>query len=221
MTRQVVTLTMGKAKAKKADGHIPQRHLRARISYLHRAAAYMHNLSPGKPPQTLDESPKELPSRGGSRDLHGKPTAGAVQSTEEFSSLHATPKTYQGHKGHDALRLVASGQTYRFVSHLRAVSLKGQIRLSAETKHSICKRCDSHLVVGSTATRNSENKSRGGKKPWAEVVVIGCNTCGVKKRFPVAAKRQPRRHIRDNDSKDDSKVELADLGHDAKAHTNS
>jgi len=212
---------MGKAKAKKADGHIPQRHLRARISYLHRAAAYMHSHSPGKPPQQLDETHGELQSRGGSRDLHGEPTADACQNTEEHSSLHATPNLHQGHNGNEALHLVGLGQTHRFVSHLRAVSLKGQIRLSAEMKHSICKRCDSRLVVGSTATRNMENKSRGGKKPWAEVLVISCNTCGVKKRFPVAAKRQPRRHVRDNDLKDDSKVELADVGYDTKAHATS
>ena len=221
MTRQVVTLTMGKAKAKKADGHISQRHLRARISYLHRAAAYMHSLSPGKPPQPLDENREVLPNSGGSRIMHGEPTTGASQVTEEPSSLHTTPDLHQGHRGNDALRLVGLGQTHRFVNHLWAVSLKGQIRLSAEMKHSICKRCDSHLVVGSTATRNMENKSRGGKKPWAEVLVISCNTCGVKKRFPVAAKHQPRRHVRDSDSKGDSKVELADVGYDAKAHTNS
>jgi len=212
---------MGKAKAKKADGHIPQRHLRARISYLHRAAAYMHSLSPGKPPQPRDENYEESPSRGASQILHGELTTGASQITEEPSSLHATPNLHQGHKGNDALHVVGFGQSHRFVSHLRAVSLKSQIKLSAEMKHSICKRCDSHLVVGSTATRSTENQSRGGKKPWAEVHVISCNTCGVKKRFPVAAKRQPRRDVRKKLSKDESKVELADSIGDTKAHNNS
>jgi len=212
---------MGKAKAKKADGHIPQRHLRARISYLHRAAVYMHSVSPGKPPHPLDENQEALPNKGGSRILHGEPTVGASQVTEEPSSLHATLDLQQGQKGNEVLRLAGLGQTHRLASHLRAVSLKGQIRLSAEMKHSICKRCDSHLVVGSTATRNMENKSRGGKKPWAEVLVISCNTCGVKKRFPVAAKRQPRRHVTNSNLKDGSIVELADASHNAKAHTNS
>lgn len=212
---------MGKAKAKKADGHIPQRHLRARISYLHQAAIYMHSLSPGSPSQPLNENHEAVPNRGGSRIPHGEPTAGAIQVTKEPSSPHTIPNLHQRPKGNNALRLAGLGQTHRFVSHLRAVSLKGQIRLSADMKRSICKRCDSHLVVGSTATRNMENKSRGGKKPWAEVLVVSCNTCGVEKRFPVAAKRQPRRHIRDNDLKDDSKVVLADANHDAKADTNS
>lgn len=212
---------MGKAKAKKADGHIPQRHLRARISYLHQSAVYMHSLSSSQPPQPPEENHQAVPNRERPRILHGEPTAGANQVTKEPSSPHATSNLHQEHTVNDTLRLVGLGQTHRFVNHLRAVSLKGQIRLTADMKRSICKRCDNYLVIGSTATRNIENKSRGGKKPWADVLVVSCNTCGVKKRFPVAAERQPRRHVTNNDSKDDSKMVLADASHETKADTQS
>ena len=77
-----------------------------------------------------------------------------------------------------------------FINHLKAVSLKGQVRLSSKMKHSICRRCDILLVPGFTSTSNLENKSRKGKKPWADVLVVTCTSCGAVKRFPVGAKRQ-------------------------------
>lgn len=30
-----------------------------------------------------------------------------------------------------------------------------------------------------------ENKSKGGKKPWAEIIVVECRGCKAMKRFPV------------------------------------
>jgi ribonuclease P protein subunit RPR2 len=52
------------------------------------------------------------------------------------------------------------------------------------------------LIYGSTCTNEVENKSKDGKKPWADVLVRRCATCGLEKRFPVAAKRQKRRSQR-------------------------
>ncbi|PSN63740.1 Rpr2-domain-containing protein [Corynespora cassiicola Philippines] len=75
-------------------------------------------------------------------------------------------------------------------SHLQTVSRKGQVRLSADIKRTVCKSCSTLLVPGRTSTQEIENKSKGGKKPWADVLVIVCLTCGAKKRFPVGAKRQ-------------------------------
>ena len=71
--------------------------------------------------------------------------------------------------------------------------MKSQIRLSPAIKRSLCKRCDALLVSGSDSTSRLENKSRGGKKPWADVLVVTCNSCGTVKRFPVGAKRQSKR----------------------------
>ncbi|RYP86163.1 hypothetical protein DL769_000775 [Monosporascus sp. CRB-8-3] len=68
-------------------------------------------------------------------------------------------------------------------------------------KHTICKYCDTLLVEGHTSTSFVENQSKGGKKPWADVLVVKCNTCGGLKRFPVQAPRQKRRPIREAESK--------------------
>lgn len=80
---------------------------------------------------------------------------------------------------------------------LRGVARKSQIRLSSSVKHSVCKNCHTVLQDGITCTREVENRSRGGKKAWADVTVVKCTTCGLVKRFPVAAKRQKRRSLRD------------------------
>jgi len=82
------------------------------------------------------------------------------------------------------------------VSDLRDVSLKVQIRMSPDMKHSICKICSTVLIEGSSCTSEVENKSKGGKKPWADVLVRRCNACGSAKRFPTAAARQKRRPYR-------------------------
>ena len=82
------------------------------------------------------------------------------------------------------------------VSDLRAVSLKGQVRQSPAMKRSICKFCDTVLVEGRNCHSVIENESKGGRKPWADVLVIRCSTCGNSKRFPVSARRQKRKHLR-------------------------
>ena len=75
-------------------------------------------------------------------------------------------------------------------SDLQQVSRKGQLRLSTDLKRSMCKSCNAILVPGRTATQLVENKSKDGKKPWADVLVLECKLCGGKKRFPVGAKKQ-------------------------------
>lgn len=59
------------------------------------------------------------------------------------------------------------------------------MRLDPSIKRTICKRCDSLLVPGVSSTNRIENPSKGGKKPWADVLVVECNACGAVKRFPV------------------------------------
>ena len=41
-----------------------------------------------------------------------------------------------------------------------------------------------------------ENKSRHGRKPWADLLVSECFTCGRRKRYPLGATRQLRRQLR-------------------------
>lgn len=81
-------------------------------------------------------------------------------------------------------------------SDLHTVSRKAQLRLSVELKRSMCKSCNAVLIPGRTATQITENQSKGGRKPWADVLVISCNRCGSKKRLPVGAKRQPKKRER-------------------------
>ncbi|OTA76889.1 hypothetical protein M434DRAFT_49314, partial [Hypoxylon sp. CO27-5] len=88
----------------------------------------------------------------------------------------------------------------RLITDLRSSSLKSQIRLSPAMKHTICKFCDSLLIEGETSSSIVENKSKGGKKPWADVLVVKCNACGGVKRFPVQAPRQKRRPVREKES---------------------
>ncbi|KAL0937548.1 RNase p rpr2 rpp21 snm1 subunit domain-containing protein [Colletotrichum truncatum] len=84
----------------------------------------------------------------------------------------------------------------RFVSDIRAVTLKAQIRPSPAVKQMMCKYCDTLLVEGKSCSTTVENPSKGGKKPWADVMVTKCKTCGNVKRFPVNAPRQKRRPFR-------------------------
>ncbi|KXH31702.1 RNAse P Rpr2/Rpp21/SNM1 subunit domain-containing protein [Colletotrichum simmondsii] len=85
----------------------------------------------------------------------------------------------------------------RFVSDIRAVSLKAQIRPSPSVKQMMCKYCDSLLIEGKSCTTTVENPSKGGKKPWADVMVTMCKTCSNVKRFPVNTSRQKRRPFRE------------------------
>lgn len=81
----------------------------------------------------------------------------------------------------------------RLISDARAVSLKALIRMSPAMKYTICKKCDTFLIEGSSCTTEVENKSKGGRKPWADVMVRTCKLCGQAKRFPVDLERQKRR----------------------------
>lgn len=75
-------------------------------------------------------------------------------------------------------------------SDLQQVSRKGQLRLAVDLKRSMCKSCNTVLIPGRTLTQSIENPSKGGKKPWADVLVVVCLICGGKKRFPVGATKQ-------------------------------
>lgn len=86
-----------------------------------------------------------------------------------------------------------SAQSMRLVSHMFAVSRKGQVRLSSDIKHSVCKCCNTVLIQDSTSTTRVENDSKHAKKPWADVRITECLNCGTKKRFPIGAKRQQRK----------------------------
>ncbi|KAI1329940.1 Rpr2-domain-containing protein [Xylariaceae sp. FL0255] len=159
------------AKSKSA-GSIPNRPLYSRMSYLYQAAVYLRSQAGNNVPDKLQNGPAT--EIGGTQDEHRK--------TSTLSEDKKSKDTLSRH----------------LLTDLRAASLKGQIRLSPAIKSTICKFCDTLLVEGETSTSIVENKSKGGKKPWADVLVIKCSTCGGEKRFPVQAPRQKRRPLRES-----------------------
>ncbi|EON66342.1 hypothetical protein W97_05439 [Coniosporium apollinis CBS 100218] len=174
---------MGKEKPAKGPKGIPNRALHARISYLHQAVSYLSaSVQPWADGRSATSAPAEQPSTGAKRieERHGKnaeTAAGskALTDTKETPSLE--PPLY-------------------LASHIRSVSRKSQVRLSQDIKRSLCKRCDTLLIPGKTSDSKLANLSYEGRKPWADVLVIQCKTCGAEKRFPVGAKRQQRKAAR-------------------------
>ena len=179
-----------------------QRHLHSRISYLYQAATH------------LARSVDQLQVRTDCLNIEAKEQSKpdeelqcAVTSSKAISGLGlpkpATEIVNRVRKicTHSDRHFGKLSHSRQLVVQLRAISLKSQIRLSPAMKHTICKRCDSLLIPGSTCTSYMENNSRGGRKPWADVLVTTCAGCGTAKRFPMGAKRQLPREPRTGESR--------------------
>jgi ribonuclease P protein subunit RPR2 len=162
---------MAKMKSK-GTGAIPSKAMHSRASFLYQTAIYLatQQQQRSKPAVESSTSDGSYVKGHGTKDM-AKPE---MQATFDREAL-----------------LQAASR--RLISDLRAVSLKAQMRMSPTMKHAICKNCDTILVDGSTCASKVENKSKGGKKPWADILVRRCNICGTARRFPVAAERQNRR----------------------------
>jgi len=156
------------AKSSKSTAKVSNKIIYSRVSYLYQAAAYLATQQQHSYPINLQYAA----------------SAGTADSHE--NSLTTTPQKAE-------VPQLVSPVSRRLISDLHAVALKGQIRISPTMKASICKKCDSFLVDGSTCTSRIENKSKGGKKPWADILVRTCNTCGHAKRLPLASERQKRK----------------------------
>lgn len=146
----------------------------SRMSYLYQAAAFLAQL--------------ESSSLEGANQGMGESGAQGQEQNKKQSSSSDKGKSKDSVNGIMARRLL---------SDLRAVSLKTQIRIDPSIKRTVCKFCDSALVEGQSCTSVVENKSKNGKKPWADILVLKCGTCGHEKRFPVSAPRQKRRPFRE------------------------
>ncbi|KAF3354769.1 hypothetical protein VDGD_01779 [Verticillium dahliae] len=90
----------------------------------------------------------------------------------------------------------------RLVADISAVSKKVVIRPTPAMRRTVCKACDAFLIEGHNCTTTIENLSKQGRKPWADVMVMKCHTCGHAKRFPVNCPRQKRRALRGDASLD-------------------
>ncbi|KAI9721308.1 MAG: hypothetical protein M1812_002470 [Candelaria pacifica] len=189
------------SKKQKLSPVIPNKHLHSRLSYLFQAAQYLSAQSilaqrcveakeqPVGQPQGIEtfrpdddcglqsENTERLPPTGDNRAPSTSREEPRTKSTQNVVLLARAPHSLSS----------------QLLSHLRAISLKSQIRLSGSVKRSICKCCSALLVPGQTACYQIDNSSRGSRKPWADVLVIQCNVCGTGKRYPVGATKQDRR----------------------------
>lgn len=150
----------------KGSNSVQNRHLYTRASYLYQAAQY---LATQQPPLTS-----------------ASPTG---PSTQKQGTVPAKKHTDDGGEA----RQNVSRQLLR---DMRTVTQKVLIRQSPDLKRTICKFCDTLQIEGQTSSSIIENASKGGRKPWADVLAIRCTTCGHVKRFPVSAARQRRRPFR-------------------------
>lgn len=163
--------------AKKKVPGVPNKSSYCRLSFMYQAATFLAAVSPNR----------------------DQPSDQAASQQVDPDTRMQTDGEDVGHSDADKKRR-ASKQTrnmsHRLLADLRSVSLKSQIRVSPAMKRTICKFCDTLLVEGQTCTSAVENTSKGGRKPWADVLVMTCHTCHHAKRFPVNAPRQPRRPFR-------------------------
>ncbi|KAM0709395.1 hypothetical protein Q7P35_003433 [Cladosporium inversicolor] len=184
---------MAKEKAKKG---VPNKHLHARIAYLDQAVKYLSA-------QSLTQSHKETQNPD-TEQLHDhqqsvERTTTMTPGTLAIDAAHsiANKKPSPGRLSTVTFNPPLSGLPLQLNAHLRSVAQKAQIRLSRDLKHAICKICNSPLIEGENCLRSTENLSKGGRKPWAAVLVLKCCACGACKRFPIGAKKQKRKSLRE------------------------
>lgn len=186
------------AKAKSTPQTAGPPHLRSRVSYLHQAATYLAGLSAAEvigKQSTIGPTTYDL-----SKYLDDRPPVSLpitpISHSAPNKDYASSPSVIVSSEQPGVSAVYDEAGIRRMLSQIEGISRKGQVRLSSSMKHSMCKRCHLLLVQGRNATQQIENKSRGGKKPWADVLVVTCNACGTAKRFPVGAKRQPSKKDR-------------------------
>ncbi len=177
---------MSKSKVRQGSKNMPKKHICARASYLYQAATYLAQQTQvgSSTPQRHVSNPEEMQHLG--TDVLGiaqQTTLGSESMKEKTTNVVPSSLGSQRH----------------LVSHLRAVSLKSQFRLPHDVKRSTCRRCNALLIPGSTSSVVLENKSKGSRKPWADIHVITCLSCRTEKRFPVGATKQASKKNRVRD----------------------
>jgi len=171
---------MAKVKLRsKENRRVPNKHLHSRISFLHQAAQYLSSQA-----QSTYDTEKSSERSIKSTKSNNVPEEATKSVSGERSDKPTTPST------------IHCGQALRLSSHLMAVSQRSKVLVSEHVKRSICKCCNELLVPGRTATHHLENKSKEGKKPWADVLVVQCERCGFQKRYPVGQQRQAKKKDR-------------------------
>lgn len=171
-------------------GGIPQKHLHSRISYLYQAAVYLDcaqrrvsvaTSSTHEAEDTASRQPSlgELGGLSNSNELpvHQIDSIDAGQSSTKLSDARSRSPS------EPRIARPSSSQSHHLLSSMRSVSQKSQICLPKSIKRSVCRRCNG--LLSTTGTAEIENLSRGGRKPWADVLVVRCCLCDYVKRYPV------------------------------------
>ena len=186
---------MAKTKAKSNTG-LRNRHLHARISYLHQAAKYLASQNSHHGTKRPNQSKSELTGTASDSLLPGDggPQRDRPKKPRVSRDLPSKAPRYGD------FTLPESPSAHLLNSHLVQVARKSQIRLHSSLKHSFCKRCNGPLIEGTTCHKFMENLSKGGKKPQADVLVLICQVCNASKRWPVGAKRQCKKGQREASS---------------------
>ncbi|PGH35480.1 ribonuclease P protein subunit RPR2 [[Emmonsia] crescens] len=194
---------MAKAKAQKGNGGTGQNHIRARIAFLYKASTYLQSASVSKY-STKGAANRHTQAQAHIQEQHKEPVSQSLLNNTVTNNSNINNSTTNSPVVHPDLEntgeskepqptqhVPASKLSRQLASQMRGVSLKSQLRLPRDIKRSICKRCDSLLIPNSTCVEQVENASRGGskEKPWADVRVVRCNSCGYIKRYPQTEKR--------------------------------
>lgn len=172
---------MPKARAQK-EAKNAKSHLKARLEYLQRAAEYLHDAS-----ISSDRAKDPIAENDASKVN----TDAAVEQppTQTCSGMKPTNVTENQRKIAKKKKKPLTNLARVSISHMRGVSLKTQTRLPVSVKRSYCKKCDTLQDDGISCERETQNASRGRRKPWADVLVVRCLLCGTEKRFPQTDKR--------------------------------
>lgn len=189
-----------KEKAKGAR-NVPNKHLHARVSFLHQAATVL----------VAEESNLlSQPSLEPSSDVDPAVAQHVRLDDDQMDWKGAFDQHKDINRTEPTETLVRSGMPFHLSSQLRQVARKSQIRLHPSIKRAACKTCNAVLVEGQTCNKHLDNMSKGAKKRQADVIVLECTYCGSKKRFPVGAERQEKKGHRIGASDHRKKNEASD-----------
>ncbi|KKK20414.1 hypothetical protein P175DRAFT_0534666 [Aspergillus ochraceoroseus IBT 24754] len=190
---------MAKVKGQKGTGGGANSHLRARLSYLYNAAIYLQNAAKQSKNDDIDNT-------GNSGEVKMMSTPSRIVPHVMDSSTVSGKDSLCG-SGTEKSGVPLPQISRVCISQMRGVSLKSQLRLPIEQKRSFCKRCDTLLITGANCTQEIRNASRGAKKPWADVRIVRCNTCGTEKRFPQTERRSKKLSQRKKEQKEQKSSE--------------
>ncbi|CAK7268812.1 hypothetical protein SEPCBS119000_003253 [Sporothrix epigloea] len=185
---------MAKGKGAAGSATITNRPAYARVSFLFQAAALLAGTQHAEP-ATASPLTSSVPPSAAATETE---TSNESSNVTKASPLQASP---------------LQGMARRLLAQMRSVSRKTNMRVRPAVKHRVCRYCDTLLVEGTTCVSVVENQSRGGQKPWADVLRVTCTTCGRARRYPVSAARQPRRPARTSEVRD-TKSETGELPKD-------